>query len=87
MRKESSCGVKKIRFETEMFRVNLASRFWSSLSDVPLASSSISLLRRGQLHFFSPLIAMMMVSITIDSHALLRLRFLLRWCLFGGDDR
>lgn len=31
MRKESSCGVKKIRFETEMFRVNLASRFWSSL--------------------------------------------------------
>ena len=79
-------GEEDTVLKTEMFRVNLAIDLVFFI-DVPLASSSISLLRRGRLHFFSPLIAMMMVSITIDSHALLRLRFLLRWCLFGVDDR
>ena len=79
-------GEEDTVLKTEMFRVNLAIDLVFFI-DVPLASSSISLLRRGRLHFFSPLIAMMMVSITIDSHALLRLRFLLQWCLFGGDDR
>ena len=79
-------GEEDTVLKTEMFRVNLAIDLVFFI-DVPLASSSISLLRRGRLHFFSPLLAMMMIRITIDSHALLRLRFLLQWCLFGGDDR
>ena len=79
-------GEEDTVLKTEMFRVNLSILVF--FIDVPLASSSISLLRRGRLHFFSPLIAMMMmIRITIDSPALLRLRSLLRWCLFGGDDR
>ena len=82
-------GEEDTVLKTELFRVNLVSiAILVFFIDVPLASSSISLLRRGRLHFFSPLIAMMMmIRITIDSPALLRLRSLLRWCLFGVDDR
>jgi len=87
MRRKAVAGEEDTVSKTEMFRVNLAIDLVFFI-DVPLASSSISLLRRGRLHFFSPLIAtMMMIRITIDSPALLRLRSLLRWCLFGGDDR
>ena len=86
MRRKAVAGEEDTVSKTELFRVNLAIDLVFFL-DVPLASSSISLLWRGRLHFFSPLIAMMMIRITIDSPALLRLRSLLRWCLFGGDDR
>ena len=81
--------MKKIRFlKQSCLGLIWKRRDFGLLIDVPLASSSISLLRRGRLHFFSPLIAMMMmIRITIDSPALLRLRSLLRWCLFGVDDR